>query len=140
MKDLLVIYSNPTTDRLKRGFHNYPKHAVGVQTLLQTIVKNLLNILGTNHFSPGVGSSLLGLIGQGYNPNDDTQIRSIATLAVSEVEDKIKEQQADQSQLQPEEQLESLTVRNVSYDPIQTNLYLDIAVKTKAKYVYLVKI
>ena len=139
MKDLLVIY-NDATDRLKKGFKKYPKLAIGSQNLLQLIIKILLNQLGYNHFNVNIGSTLYMIIGEGYNPNDEDRVQNVVALAISQVEDKIKDDQSKETGLKPEEQLESLEIQSVAFNELQGHLYLDIKVKTKAARTYLIKI
>jgi len=140
MKDLLVIYSDSTTDRLKKGFNNYPRHATDIKTLLQTIVRELLNQIGTNHFDPNIGSILNQFAGQGYSPYDEDQIRTAISMAVSQTEEKILYEQSSETYLKNEEELTSLTLDSIAYDHGQGSWFIDIRVKTKADHVYLVKI
>jgi len=140
MKDLLVIYSDSVTDRLKKGLNNYPRHAKDITTLLQTIVRELLNQIGTNHFDTNIGSILYQFASKGYSPHDEDQVRSAVAMAVSQTEEKILYEQSLEPYLKNEEELVSLELDSILYDHSQGSWLIDIRVKTKADHVYLVKI
>lgn len=139
MRDLLVTYHD-STDRLKIGFNNYPKEAKTTDVLIQAVLRNLVNQINTNHFDPDLGCTLFTMVGRGYRPDEEEQMSSLLALIVSQVEDKLKEEQAGETQLTPEEQLESLDLATVTYDHSEGHWFLDINVKTKANHVYLINI
>jgi hypothetical protein len=139
MRDILTIYSDPLTDRIRIGFNKYPKTVVGVQNLLQIIVKYLLTQLSTNHFSPEVGSNLFSLIGEGATSSEQDNLRNGVAMVINEVEETIKSEQAKEVGLRPEEKLDSLKIISLDYS-ISGQLSLDLSVKTKATQIYALKI
>lgn len=139
MKDILVTYQG-ADGRLKIGFNKHPKKITGVEVLIQKVIRNLLNQINTNHFDPDLGSTLLTIAGRGYKSSEEEQVGSLMALMVSQIEDKLKEEQAASIRLLPEEQLEGLDLISISYDPSLGHWNLDIKIKTKANHSYLINI
>ena len=139
MRDLLVIYSDDN-GRIKFGFNKHPKAISGPANLIQIVVKQLLTQVGSNLFCPNVGSTLLNVIGRGYNPTDETNFKNMLAMVIHEVETKIKADQYSQPLLTPSEQLDSIGIDSIQIDDMEGKIFLDLRIKTKTNNVYMVKL
>jgi phage baseplate assembly protein W len=135
-KDIKLVYSGED-DRTKKGFAGtHTKQIRGVQTLLQKITKLLLTQIGSDLFSPSSGSNVPSYLSS--SPSSVKQMTSYINLAISQIEDSIKVEQADQS-LEDEERLVSLDLQTVE-QLNSLDWLIEVFVKTANNDTYLVRV
>lgn len=136
-KDIKLLYINAIDDRTYRGFGSKNSGIVrGIETLLQKISKILLTVLGSDLYNPNYGSNLQVFLS--YGPQQEQEMSSYISMAVSQTEDLIITEQLDK-QLDDSERLVELTLQAVN--KINANDWIiDIFVKTAKNETYLLKV
>ena len=136
-KDIKLLYINSTDDRTYRGFGSKSSGIVrGIEALLQKISKILLTVMGSDLYSPNYGSNLQIFLS--YGPQQEQEISSYISMAVSQTEDLIITEQLDK-ELDDSERLIDLTLQAVN--KINANDWeIEIFVQTAKNETYLLKV
>lgn len=109
-KDIGILY-NGTDERTKPGFqYNNTITITGLQVLLQKITKLILTQVGTDLFSVNTGTNITTLLAN--SPDSNAKMSSYVSMALSQVEDTIKTEQAAED-LEDEERLVSIDLQEV---------------------------
>jgi len=140
-KDLKVTYLD--SDNIVRfGFDSPPSIMPirGFSNLIQKIIIYLLTEIGSNYFSPTIGSNFSTSNRINWSRDNDGVIKAMMSSAVLQVENKIKQQQALESDLIPSEILKSLEIDTIDYDQINYIWYLTIMVNNLAGQSFTVNI
>ena len=85
--------------------------------LIQTIVKRILTVPGSDAFFPNIGSSIGNLYGN-LNIEDIESIKAEFPLTLKVIQDQIIDDQEFSDDLLPEEILKGLVLKNISFDKI----------------------
>ena len=102
----------------------------GVQSLVQMILKGLLDAPGSDIMNPSVGVGLIDLIGTQLSPAIIGAIQTDFVVLLHNLEQRIKDIQAVMTGLEDEEILESLVLKRFVVE--QDHLHIAIDVITKA--------
>lgn len=117
MKDLRVIYLN--SDKIvKLGFGstNSVNTITGMTSLLQRILYYLYTEVGSNFSTPKLGSKFSTINKLNWSPDSEGIIKAAITSSIVEIEDKVKKDQLQESNLSPDEILDTLTIQELSYN------------------------
>jgi hypothetical protein len=116
-KDLKLIYYSPG-DSFEIT-HNYAFTEIqkGKEHLVNTIVKRLLTVQGSNLYSPRFGDSPLSLFTPISNTEEEN-LKSTIALSVKDMLAEIKQEQKLNTSLQPEEKLVNLTLTSTEFNNI----------------------
>lgn len=136
-KDIKLLYVNDFDDRTYRGFGSKNSGIVrGIETLLQKISKILFTVLGSDLYNPNYGSNLQVFLS--YGPQNEQEMSSYISMAVSQTEDLIITDQLDKN-LDDSERLVDLMLQSVN--KINANDWeITIFVQTASNETYLLKI
>jgi phage baseplate assembly protein W len=136
-KDIKLLYVNDLDDRTYRGFGSKNSGIVrGIETLLQKISKILLTVMGSDLYSPNYGSNLQIFLS--YGPQQEQEISSYISMAVSQTEDLIVTEQLDKD-LDDSERLIDLTLQAVN--KVNANDWeIEVFVQTAKNETYLLKV
>jgi len=102
----------------------------GVQSLVQMVLKGLLDAPGSDIMNTSMGVGLIDLIGTQISPAIIGAIQTDFVVLLHNLEQKIKELQAVTPGLEDEETLERLVLERFSVE--QDRLYIVISIITKA--------
>ena len=103
----------------------------GTPALVQRIIKTLLTDQGSDRFEPEFGGGLRKALPSTY---DDRQINSVkmgVTAAILVTEKLIKSEDATVKS-NPDEQLDQLHLRDLTFDPSRSSWVVDISLRSKA--------
>jgi len=136
-KDIKLLYINSIDDRTYRGFGSKNSGIVrGIEALLQKISKILLTVMGSDLYNPNYGSNLQTFLG--YGPQQEQEMSSYISMAVSQTEDLIVTEQLDK-ELDDSERLIDLTLQAVN--KIGGNDWeIEVFVQTAKNETYLLKV
>ncbi|MHA2093025.1 MAG: hypothetical protein ACW98F_00080 [Candidatus Hodarchaeales archaeon] len=136
-----LFYINNDDDRTYKGFGPITATVKtrGITNLLQKVAKMLLTTLGSDRYTETVGSDLNYILSQGSVKSRD-EVSSLVTIALGQVEDNIKSQQADETNLEDEETLVSLDLRRVEFMQSDLNWDIDVLVRNLKNETYLLRI
>ncbi len=136
-KDIKLLYINSIDDRTYRGFGSKSSGIVrGIEALLQRISKILLTVMGSDLYNPNYGSNLQIFLG--YGPQQEQEMSSYISMAVSQTEDLIVTEQLDKD-LDDSERLIDLTLQAVN--KINANDWeIEIFVQTASNETYLLRV
>lgn len=118
MPDLKILIEDPGTGRLRLGLPRPPEFVEGIDLLVQNIVVLLLNNGGRSIVAPDRAGGLRLLIGANYDPSDPSELFADLRLMVSQVEQRIKEEQV-LTQRPPSERLLALNLVDLVPDDDQ---------------------
>jgi len=102
----------------------------GIQSLVQMILKGLLDAPGSDIMNTSMGVGLIDLIGMQISPAIIGAIQTDFVVLLYNLEQKIKEMQALTPGLEDEETLEKLVLEKFSLE--QDQLHIIVSVITKA--------
>ena len=131
-----TTYVDSTTGVLRIGFVNGgPEQLTGVQVLLERVAKLLTTKIGSNLFSPTLGSPIGNK--QAITTNADMQLQILIGSAVEGVATQIQtEQTASDVTLGPEQKLLSLEVSNIVKGTDPSTWYVEVLVITSTNEAY----
>jgi hypothetical protein len=140
LRTIQQYYPEPETGKLKPGFLKGIQIAEGVYALLQKVAHLILTTPGSNFYDGNLGNILAISIG-GTQAGNEADLRLKAQLGIKEVENQIKQEQAIDSGLDPEERLLELRIIRFQRDPQDfTNIEIDVLVITEANETFLLRI
>lgn len=108
-----------------------PKRINGVQALIQHVVMQLLTTPGTDKEDPTMGGGVRELMKRPRALSEVDQVRSDLTIAVTQIEDFVKDSQEGEA-LPSDERLEKLELEATTFDPVKVEWNLVIRVTTES--------
>lgn len=107
--------------------------------LIQTIVKRILTVPGSDAFFPNIGSSIGNLYGN-LNLEDVEHIKAEFPITLKSIQDQVIEEQEFSEDFLPEEALRSLTLKNIEFDKNSLAWLVSIIVTTEANQEIIINI
>lgn len=130
LRKVAIIANVPTaTRRSLLHFEIGPsiKTITGLEKLIQTFCKILLQSPGTDRFRPADGGGLLKLVGRNVSKGDTQSLQASIVGAVSRTKDQVLSRQNLDRRIPPDERLLTASTDAVGFDTSTTTLSARIA-------------
>jgi len=104
----------------------------GIQKLIQSVVKILLSIPGTNRFSPEEGAGLVQKLSINLSEASSSAISTAVSQCIQTVQDQIQDSQAGNKDLSMDEKLRSLSLNRLSFNRTSGEVTASVLLTTYA--------
>ena len=132
LTDWHLIYVNSINGETSFSLENLNNDISLQELLIQTVIKRILTIPGTDSKYPYIGSNIGNIFGT-MNTEEVSQIKAMFPIFLKSIEeDIIEEQELLDIALEPEEKLKSLKLQSIVFDEAALGWIVSIVVKTEA--------
>ena len=115
----------------------------GSKNLIQSLIKRILTIRGSNELEPTVGSNFYGLFGT-INYQDIDEVKETFPMLLDALATEYKAEQAQEEsegvELSDDERLQGLTLESVEYDETFGGWLIRIKIETDANQFFVINI
>lgn len=129
MRDISIVKYNPQTATYTLGYNPNAAPAKGRLWLVQSIVKSLLTLKGSNILSAEHGEHFMSLFGV-LDAARAQEVKEAFPSIIKGMKDRILEEQEEDESLQAEEKLVDLKISSVEYDSVTSAWLVDLIVTT----------
>ncbi len=131
LRKIAVIATVPSMNR-KSLLHfevgSSIKSITGLEKLVQSFCKLLLQTPGTDRFRPNEGGGLLKLVGRNVSKGDSKNLQAAVVGSITRTRDQLMARQGSDRRIPSDERLLSATTEAVGFDPSTTTLSARVAV------------
>ena len=134
MKDINVLTVNSITGNVTFDFRDGNEIVSGRDALIQRATLYLLNDAGSSAFDPNVGSSISDIIGGSYAEGEHDVVKTLITLGVEEIEQKMLGEQSGVNFAEDEldTKLKSIEIIEINFNETSVAWNVKILVRTAA--------
>jgi len=127
MPDIKILNRNPVNGRLEPGLGSPPQEIEGIDLLVQNVALLFLTNGGRSIAFPGRVGGLREFIGTNFDPTDPSELFADMQVMVSQVEQRIKEEQVNTDR-PPSERLLALQLIDIVPDEDQPIIDIIVSV------------